>query len=253
MLDQNRISDIRQRLLAAESRVERKIHERDNMFAPGQASGYLGIGKRALHEVACALIMSPETGYKSIMDFPSGWGRVARWLRAAFPESELAVSDIIPGAADWCGETFGANVYQSDSNFDRIELGRTFDIFWVGSLITHLPEDSTRAFLRFAMRHINEQGLLIITVHGRRAVANGRKQRVLTVFPKPEDMEAAALAYESGQYSYRDYSHTPGYGHSFTPLAWIERNLPEGSLVFGYKEKGWNNHQDVLILKKAAI
>jgi SAM-dependent methyltransferase len=253
MIDLNRVSDITSRLARAEATVDMEIHPKDNMLSANQRSAYTGIGRRGLHEIASALIQSPETSYSSILDFPSGWGRVARWIRAAFPESDLSFSDIIPGAADFCAERFKGTAYSSQPDFSRVDLGRTFDVIWVGSLVTHLKESSAKAFFTFATRHLSENGVLIVTLHGRKAVANGRLQRQLTAFRREEDMEQAAQEFERGNYSYGAHVHMDDYGHSFTPLQWVANNIPERTVIYGYKEKGWNNHQDVLILRKSDI
>ncbi len=126
MLDIQRITDMQQRLSGADAKVSKVIHEKDNMYAPGQNAAYMGIGKRALHEIVTALILSPETQYTSIMDFPSGWGRVTRWIRAAFPESEIGVSEIIPGAADIARSNFRRrSISQILTSIASISAGRS--------------------------------------------------------------------------------------------------------------------------------
>lgn len=222
---------------------------------PGHTAAYYGIGRRALHVIGAALINSPDTKYSKILDFPCGWGRVTRWIRAGFPEAEIGMAEIVHEASRWCAEQFGGVPILSHPNFNEVSVDDDYDIIWVGSLVTHLPEDKAIEFFRFASSKLTPNGVLIVTLHGRRAVANGRAKLPATVFRTMEEMEREALKFESGKYGYGEYLKQPGYGHSFSPLPWVYEavsSLPEIS-VLSFREKGWNNHQDVLVLKRAPI
>jgi hypothetical protein len=100
MINNNRLIDISTRLNTVESRVLQDIHHQDEMLAFGDTSAYLKVGKNALSIISLSLIENPDTSYNSILDFPSGWGRVTRWLSAGFPEADLAVCEIMTEATE---------------------------------------------------------------------------------------------------------------------------------------------------------
>jgi LPS sulfotransferase NodH/SAM-dependent methyltransferase len=255
LLMNDRLMDISDRLNTVESKVLKDIHHQDNMLMGGNTSAYLKVGKNALSIISFSLIENPHTQYNSILDFPSGWGRVTRWLRAGFPDADLTVCDIIAEATDWCAKKFNAVPVYSSKDFSKVYFSRKFDLIWVGSLVTNLHEDKAKEFFQFAINLLKKNGLLFITLHGRRELVIRRNQPLYEAFPTLDDFERAVQRFDSGFYAYGEYSHTPGYGHSFTPLAWVSNLISQypDVIIASFKEKGWNNHQDVLILKKASI
>lgn len=248
--------EIARRLANAEKNVSRKIADNDTMCAGGQISAYLGIGRRAIHLIAQSLAESPATGQDRFMDFPSGWGRVTRWIRAAFPDAQIDVSDIKREAVSWNCEEFGTIGFESNEDFSVINAPGGYDIIWVGSLLTHITEDAAKALIKFTTGHLAENGLLLLTSHGRRAVYNGlHKRRALRAFPEEQDLVDTLEPYYHGEYAHREFKNMPGYGMSFTPLAWFEKQLADYDdlTLVEFREKAWNNHQDLVVLRKSGI
>ena len=255
MINNDRFIDIFNRLNTVESRVLQDIHHQDEMLAFGDTSAYLKVGKNALSIISLSLIENPDTSYNSILDFPSGWGRVTRWLSAGFPEADLAVCEIMTEAADWCAKKFNAMPVYSSRDFSKVCFSRKFDLIWVGSLVTHLSEDKAKEFFQLVINLLEKNGLLFVTLHGRRELVIRRNQPVYEAFPTLDDFECAVQRFESGLYAYGEYSHIPGYGYSFTPLTWVGHLISQypDVIITSFKEKAWNNHHDVLILKKTSI
>ena len=81
-------------------------------------------------------------------------GRVTRMLRARYPSAEITVCDLDHLCVDFTAAHFSARGVYSKPNFGGLELGAVFDLIWVGSLLTHLPEHQTRQFLDFAVRQM---------------------------------------------------------------------------------------------------
>jgi hypothetical protein len=57
--------------------------------------------------------------------------------------------------------------YHSEIHPGKIPIRETFDLIWVGSLLTHLDEPLWHEFLAFHVDRLNPQGLLVLTAHGR--------------------------------------------------------------------------------------
>ena len=78
---------------AADGRVSRVVSRQDEMWAI-DAGGYFAVGRSALECVLTALLHSRLPIATSILDFGCGHGRVARDLRAAFPDAAITFSDV---------------------------------------------------------------------------------------------------------------------------------------------------------------
>ena len=82
---------------------------------------------------------SPVT---AILDLPSGYGRVARWFRTAYPAAKLTVSDTQPEAMAFCADHLGATaVLAAVDGSHWTSLPGPYDIIWCGSLLTHFDSD----------------------------------------------------------------------------------------------------------------
>lgn len=228
-----------------ERRVERTIADDDHMKSPTEAL-YLAIGRSALRNVALALMTAGSGNVRAMLDFACGAGRVARWLRAGFPDASLTVADINPSWVKFCAKTFGATPFLSTPELATLALPGRYDLIWVGSLLTHLPEESSSAVLDKLHGALAPQGVLVFTVHGRRMVMNQLSGK--HAYLNAALFSAVAVAALAADYGFS--SHVPGQptGISVTSAAWICRwcgQAPDRRLV-GIAESGWSNQQDVV-------
>ncbi len=84
-----------------------EICEGDRMFK-GNKEAYLSAGLSALKCIRTAMLAAGLPGFSEILDFPSGHGRVLRYLKAEFPNARLTACDIEIAAANFCERAFGA-------------------------------------------------------------------------------------------------------------------------------------------------
>ena len=215
----------------------------------GNTARYLAVGENALRAIQAA---SGLVGPRSILDLPCGHGRVARHLRAAYPDAELFVADLDDPGADFCAAEFGATKLKSTPDFTAINFGRRFDLIWVGSLITHLDAQATRNFFGFLARHLSTDGTAVVSSHG--AFVAGRlflSQRPLYGLSIAE--EAGILAdYQASGYGYCQYPLQDGYGISLASRPWIRDTADRaGLVVVSHEDHAWDNHQDVVVLGHA--
>src|SRR5215831_17887353 len=89
------------------SSVSTDISTADSMFE-GDRNHYFSVGRSALRCIERAAETAGEDGFHSILDFGSGFGRVLRVLRAAYPDAEVAACDLSREALDFCASAFGA-------------------------------------------------------------------------------------------------------------------------------------------------
>ncbi len=91
-------------------KVIREISPNDGMFK-GNLEHYFAVGESAIICIQNAMKIANKnvSDIKKILDFPSGYGRVLRNLKARFPNSQITACDINRNAVDFCEKTFVLN------------------------------------------------------------------------------------------------------------------------------------------------
>ena len=238
--------------------VSTVISERDEMLSGTDTAHYLAVGVSAMASITRAISLNNTGHVTSILDMPCGHGRVTRVLRSAYPDADITVSDLDTDAVAFCAQTFNANPQPSQPDFRTLEFGRTFDVIWVGSLITHLPVDAVSAFLAFAVRHLSSKGVAVLSSHGPFVAA-----RIQTSVMQGEQgygtengaaREMLAHYFKEG-FGYADY---PGidtavqhYGISIISREWLTTHIKDaGGNVLFYQDHGWDGHHDVVAFRR---
>jgi SAM-dependent methyltransferase len=217
----------------------------------GDLARYLDVGRSAMKAMALAGV--PQSP-KAILDLPCGHGRVARHLRAAYPNSTVYVADLDEEGADFCASVLGCTKLTSNEKFDGINFGIQFDLIWVGSLVTHLRDQDTKSFLAFIARHLSPEGVAIVSVHG--AFVAGRlleaSFRAAGIYGLDADSTRQVLSgYLSSGYGYAPYPHNAQYGISAAKREWVTAAVTEAGLrVNRQVDHAWDNHQDVFAIGK---
>ena len=232
--------------------VSQDIHTSDNMNMSTRER-YFEVGRSGISAISKALLCSDVKTVNNVLDFACGFGRVCRYLRAAFPDSDFTVSDIWKEAVNYTSSSFNATPHCATSNFSYIKFDRKFDLIWCGSLVTHIPEKSATELLDSFANHLEKDGLIVFTIHGRNMYQR-RKSKSMTYNISDDDFKQMENSYVSGKYAFSTYQkktvYGDNYGISITPLGWIYNYLlNRGQLSLkAYIEKGWDNHQDVVAI-----
>lgn len=224
-----------------------QISETETMM-DGDIDRYMDVGRSAMRAITRVVgNMRPA----DILDLPCGHGRVARHLRAAYPDANLYVSDLDESGMRFCAEAFGATALPSLPDFSHLDMSGKFDLIWVGSLITHLPEISTQKLFGFLSRHLCPNGVAVVTSHG--AFVAGRLfERGKSLYGLDEEHERAIFqSYLSNGYGYWHYPQTNGeYGISLTSREFLKKASEDNGLeLYAYRDHDWDNHQDVFGLR----
>ena len=207
---------------------------------------YLSVGLSALRVIDKVQAGRPTP--RSILDMPSGYGRVTRVFRARYPEAAITVCDIDREAVAFAAERFQASRAYSTNDFRSLDLGRTFDLIWVGSLITHFSAPQTREFLDCMARHMTLRSALFVSSHGTLAAARIRSWKYGL---SPDSIEGLMQDYRRCGYGYRDYPGGTGFGISVADQRWFMAALADSPLrVQAYQEAAWDGHHDVLVLRR---
>ncbi len=229
----------------------REISPNDGMFDPDFPEAYFKVGESALHCIRLSLDAAGESTVDNILDFPCGHGRVLRTLKRAFPDAELTASDIDHDGVDFCSETFGAKGVYSDHDLGKVDLEAGFDLIWVGSLFTHLPDSRWWSFLDFLIERLAPDGLLLFTVHGRWSARQIREDRSPLAGSREAQLQMLR-GFEASGFGFAGVGDQEAYGTSLTtPAAVLQRiQVFEDIRVLSYLERGWGSHQDVVACQK---
>jgi SAM-dependent methyltransferase len=248
-----------------------EISPNDAMF--DNSEHYVRVGLSALELIEYAIVrgFTRPIGIETILDLPCGHGRIARVLRSRFPDADLTVCDIDRDGVDFCANKFSATGVYGTNNFDTMDLGRLFDLIWVGSLITHFSADQTMSFIGCMTRHLLPDGLLILTSHGQTVLRNpmlsaahfgfvyarAQKGRISTldviskIRTRYHTMANINGDYHKNGYGFSDDPHIGEAGFSIISRQWFERFFAgEDYGVIDYLEQAWDDRQDVLFVKK---
>lgn len=232
--------------------VNEERHPGDGMFS-GDTTQYLSCGKDALFNIALAQVSAGVGSPRRVLDFACGFGRVARYLRAGFPDAEITFSDVMPVASAFCSTTFAGRDEPINKNLVAYEPGRRFDLIWVGSLFTHLPEAKSSRLLELLLGVLEPQGLLVCTSHGRYI----KERRNVGKWPYAidgEQYDALIAQTDATGYGFVPYESQTDYGISLASLGWWERTLSSRTEtrqaeIIMVRERGWVRHQDVIAIR----
>jgi SAM-dependent methyltransferase len=223
-------------------------------------ASYFGVGRSALLAIMTAL--SARLGYAGgdqtvtrILDYGCGHGRVARYLRAAFPDAEVNVSDLDRAGVQWCVDQFGC------VDMGASIMPQSYDVIWLGSVFTHLREAAAQELLAMLKTGVRANGVLIFTSQGRFAAlrAEQRIRAQASSVPGSYHVDPASLAqmvqeFQQTGYGFASYAKQPGYGASIVKQAWYHDHVVDADfLQISAQEKGWDNHQDVQAFMRTSI
>jgi SAM-dependent methyltransferase len=228
-------------------RLPLKVHRADSMHVQGYALDYLSAGLSAARCIQAALHSAGKgDAVGAILDFPCGYGRVLRFLRAMFPDSDITGGEIQTAALDFCQREFSVTPFLSSTDFTSLSLSGKFDVIWCGSLITHIDEQTTADLLRLFYRHLSDRGICIFTTHGQR-FAQKIKDKKQTYGLSEKGQEKVLCEFQEKGYGYANYINRSGYGisaASHSRVIELARSVGTWQQVC-YLEHGWDHIQDV--------
>ncbi len=169
--------------------------------------------------------------------------RVLRWLCAAFPQAQIVAADANAKAVAAVRQLFDVTSFTLDLSLKE-NIGSNFDLIWVGSLATHLPEDSLVALLGRLNSLLSSNGLLVVTMHGS-YVADRIARAEKTYGLDPDGRMSLISAYQNNGYGFSAYPKQQSYGIAVCTASKL-MSLLESARIHPilYQERGWARHQD---------
>lgn len=251
-LDPNAAIALMTRISSSDQLVDREIHPKDNMHSAGRTDAYYSVGQDALWNVAQAMMAYGLADAKTILDFPSGFGRVTRYLRAAFPDASIDVGDVWQEAVDHCAAQFSAKIVEIQPDLRTIIAGE-YDVIYCGSLLTHFGEEKARELLDFLSAHLKIGGVALISCCGRKNLNREFQHFNANVFVSTDNLKSLSDNFYSGGYAFAPYPGETNYGRSFTPVSWFWSYMANRTdLTFRYAERSWDDNQDMFVLNRVS-
>lgn len=219
----------------------------------GNRKHYLARGYEGLGFVDAALKSSNAPKPARILDYASGYGRVARWLKAGYPDAHLACADIDQNALISITDHIGAETFLLDKAFSDQQYSSGYDVIWCGSIFTHISEANAKVLLSNLVKALNGGGVLVLTTHGefvQSRIETGEKLYSL----KQDQRERVVSQWADGvPYIFESYPHMTDYGISMVREAHFgDLARSAGLKQIFYEARGWGRHQDVFAFSKSA-
>lgn len=205
------------------------------------ADSFMQVGARASRDIMAILKDADRdlSSFTGVLDFGCGCGRVLRYLRGR-TQSRFHGTDIDPEAIAWCRAHL-PGLAQWDVNSHepplRYQAG-AFDLIYAVSVFTHLDEARQFTWLEELRRVTKPGGLLILTVHG--AAYDGKvampERGILHKVRKTGMFRPGGLP---------DY-----YQSTYHTQRYVENEWSRFFTIRDYRERGMNNHQDAVLLRR---
>jgi SAM-dependent methyltransferase len=222
-----------------------RVGKGDGMYN-GNGQAYLRVGRSALDciELTLRSVSRKKSELDSILDFPCGFGRVTRWLAAAFPNATLAAMEVNPRAVDFVANAFPAKAYAVDSEWQSVPDDQ-YDLIWCGSLFTHISREKSERLFAVLAERLRPGGLLVATTHGA-FVAEHLRRRTKSYRLSESAVAQLLRGYAGDKYGFGRYDGASDYGISACrPDYFIQAGSAAGLTPHLFLERGWNRHQDV--------
>jgi|LakMenE18May11ns_1017448.scaffolds.fasta_scaffold9812367_2 SAM-dependent methyltransferase len=170
-----------------------------------------------------------------IMDFGSGYGRLARLFYFFTPPRRLYMLDSYQKSIDECiNHDLTTNLFLTDPIPQTLPVGEIqFDLIYSFSVFTHLNETATYCCLSALCNHLSPNGVLVITI---RPYEFWLQNSHATDILRSSQIDPSTLVtnHQSGQFVFASTGGIgqPTYGDSSFNVDWITQKLPQLKVAF---------------------
>ncbi len=166
-------------------------------------------------------------GFRSILEFGCGYGRLAQYLFALAPQAEVVGCDLSAPDIARCRRKYPRARFVVNGPKPPLDFGdQQFDFVFSYSVFTHLTEESLRAWLAELARILRPDGAMAHTVHSYECL------RRMAVF-SPENLPKYELGMTVEEFIAR------GKSYHFTPYSPAEPSFGLSIMSREYVEGTW--------------
>lgn len=211
-------------------------HHRD---AGASVSQYYNVALQQYHAARQILdaTFPPPAGRVEVLDFACGFGRLLRFLVCCDRDLGLHASEIQDDALAFVATEFGVPTIASRLQPEAFDPGRRFDVIWVASLFSHLPEALFRRWLERLHALLTPRGVLCFSVHDEALV------------PPNEAMPPAGLLFKA--HSENADLDADAYGTTYVTEAFVREAIVRaagGTRPVHRIRKGLAHEQDLYVV-----
>jgi SAM-dependent methyltransferase len=204
-------------------------------------SAYFAIGLQIV-DIIDQLVRSYFGDWNKIrayLDFACGHGRTTRFLTGMLPVERVWVSEILPTAVRFQAEEFGYRSVQSTTSPRDFNLEQKFDLVFVCSLFTHLPERTFTDWLAKLYSLLSPGGLLVFSVHDQ------------AIMPEEHSLNQRGFCFGAAS-EIRDLNPND-YGFCFVNEAFVREAIRQatGQTDYGRLRRGLVAYQDMYVVGNA--
>lgn len=211
---------------------------------PGAVNAYFNGGQDCAQRFAALCREHLQSQPKTVLEFASGYGRVARHVKHVLPATSWTCSDVHAGAVEFNAGRLGFNSFISPSRPEQWTAERRFDVVFALSFFSHMPDATFAPWLERLLNTVETGGLLIFTTHGAISLRNMKAGGLDARFDENG-------FYWNANSDQRDINSAE-YGTSAVTLSYVERalrTLPEVELI-RFQQAFWWGHQDLYVVRK---
>jgi SAM-dependent methyltransferase len=179
---------------------------------------------------------------KSVLEFASGYGRVARHVAELAPALSWTCCDIHPQAVAFISEKIGLRAFLSTTDPAQWAAPALYDVVFALSFFSHTPDHRFGPWLAALVRAATPGGLLIFTTHGETSIAKNYAPRGIHI-----DLGAAGHHWSPNS-DQLDLDPIE-YGTSFVTRAYVEDKIGPCGALLDFRPGYWWGHQDLYILR----
>ncbi|BCH07963.1 methyltransferase [Mesorhizobium sp. 131-3-5] len=190
----------------------------------------------------CREHLSP--GPSSVLEFASGYGRVARYAMHVLPDAAWVCSDIHPNAIDFLSNKVGVRTHLSSTKPEDWTIEGEFDAVFALSFFSHMPDATFAPWLSRVFTAVKPGGILIFTTHGAVSLRNMRAGGLSAQFDDNG-------FYWNSNSDQRDLD-ARDYGTSAVSPDYVQKAVSdiEGAELIRFQQAFWWGHQDLYIVRK---
>ncbi len=214
---------------------------------PQAIDAYFNGGEDCARKFAALCREHLQSEPQTVLEFASGYGRVARYAKHVLPETRWTSSDVHPKAVDFIADRIGLESFVSPGKPDGWTVDRKFNVVFALSFFSHMPDALFGRWLERVFSAVERGGILVFTTHGPMSVKLWQTGGTDAKFDE-------AGYYWNFNTEQLDID-TNDYGTSAVTLAYVQRALaalPKAELI-RFQQAFWWGHQDLYVIRKIDV